>query len=79
MMKMFKVLHGFETAEQAHGHLSSKMFNDDVVVALNPYWRRHPTYASIKRLNDPEVLNIENFTFINFFWRKLYAPRLESI
>lgn len=31
-----QVLHGFETADQAKNYLNSKLFNDDVVVALKP-------------------------------------------
>lgn len=31
-----QVLHGFETTEQANSYLGSKLFNEDVVVALKP-------------------------------------------
>ncbi|MGZ5900036.1 MAG: hypothetical protein ACXWLB_01905 [Reyranella sp.] len=37
-----QVLHGFETVDQANAYLSSKLFNDDIVVALKPLLRADP-------------------------------------
>jgi hypothetical protein len=37
-----QVLHGFESADQAKAYLDSKLFNDDVVIALKPYLQAAP-------------------------------------
>jgi hypothetical protein len=37
-----QVLHGFQSPENAQAYLSSKLFNDDVVVALKPYLKGSP-------------------------------------
>lgn len=37
-----QVLHGFETVDQAKAYLGSKLFNDDVVVALKPLLQADP-------------------------------------
>lgn len=37
-----QVLHGFASADDAAAYLKSKMFNDDVVVGLQPLWDKAP-------------------------------------
>jgi len=37
-----QVLHGFGTVDQANAYLKSKLFNDDVVVALKPLLQADP-------------------------------------
>lgn len=37
-----QVLHGFDSVEHAQVYLSSKMFQDDVFVGLNPLWSAGP-------------------------------------
>jgi hypothetical protein len=37
-----QVLHGFETDDQANAYLGSRLFNDDVVVALKPFLQADP-------------------------------------
>ncbi|MCC8107712.1 MAG: hypothetical protein LIQ30_01425 [Planctomycetes bacterium] len=37
-----QVLHGFRSAEDAAAYLTTKMFNDDVVVGLQPLWDKAP-------------------------------------
>lgn len=37
-----QVLHGFESAENAQAYLSSELFNNDVVTALQPYLKENP-------------------------------------
>ena len=37
-----QVMHGFDSAEQAKAYLASKLFNDDVVTALQPLLKAAP-------------------------------------
>ena len=37
-----QVLHGFDTVENAKAYLGSKLFNDDIVVALKPLLQSSP-------------------------------------
>lgn len=37
-----QVLHGFKTADDAAKYLKTSMFNDDVVVGLQPLWDKAP-------------------------------------
>ena len=37
-----QVLHGFASADAAAAYLKTKMFNDDVVVGLQPLWDKAP-------------------------------------
>lgn len=37
-----QVLHGFASADDAAAYLKTKMFNDDVVVGLQPLWDKAP-------------------------------------
>ena len=37
-----QVLHGFDSAEHAAAHLSSDLFNADVVKGLKPLWSSEP-------------------------------------
>ena len=37
-----QVLHGFKNADDAAAYLKSVMFNDDVVVGLQPLWDKAP-------------------------------------
>lgn len=37
-----QVLHGFASTEDAGAYLKSALFNDDVVVGLQPLWRSAP-------------------------------------
>lgn len=37
-----QVLHGFDSVENAQDYLLSKLFNNDVVVALKPYLKSNP-------------------------------------
>lgn len=37
-----QVLHGFSSEQDAQAYLGSKLFNDDVVVALKPFLRENP-------------------------------------
>lgn len=37
-----QVLHGFTTATEAEGYLTSEFFNQDVVVELKPYFQAAP-------------------------------------
>ncbi len=37
-----QVLHGFKTADDAAAYLKTAMFNNDVVVGLQPLWNKDP-------------------------------------
>lgn len=37
-----QVLHGFESADEAHDYLNSELFNNEVVTALNPFLKDNP-------------------------------------
>ena len=37
-----QVLHGFASADDAAAYLKTKLFNDDVVVGLQPLWDKTP-------------------------------------